>query len=188
MHDTPEPVQIRPRAGRRAAAAGGAAAAASPSPARAVDDSTPGSSLLGLESNTWSSADGFVSVQFRRAPGGTGERISRILGPQQSTNAPVVRIFRALATITHINGEPIGSGRVPRPKTEAQYRSLMNFFGPTIDGQSYYDENLEAFVAASEIALNPEYFEMLDQAMDLGLSPQDVERIKTAIGLTNVKK
>jgi hypothetical protein len=186
MSDTLEPVEIRPR-GRRGPAKDATNGQQAP-PNPGSDDSRPGSSLLGLESNTWSSADGFVSIQFRRAPGGTGERISRILGPQQSTNAPVVRIFRALATISHINGEPIGSGRVPRPKTEAQYRSLMNFFGPTIDGQSYYDENLEAFVAASEIALNPEYFEMLDQAMDLGLSPQDVERIRTAIGLSNVKK
>lgn len=138
---------------------------------------------------TWISPDNAdIVVRFRRAPGGTREAIFSLLGPTQSDNEPIVRRFNALASIISIGtnaGDP--AYKIKQPTTMIGFRALaqrVGFVGP--DDEDWFDEPVDAFVRAWEIAMNPELLDLFAESQ--GASDADKTAIMSSIGLQQAKK
>ncbi len=139
--------------------------------------------------HTWVSPNNKdIVVRFRRPPGGTREAVYTLLGPTQSDNEPLVRRFNALASIVSIGTNPGDLAyKIKQPTTVSGYRALaqrVGFVGP--DDEDWYDEPVDLFVRAWEIAMNPELLDLFAESQ--GASADDKTAIMSAIGLQAAKK
>lgn len=133
---------------------------------------------------TWTSPfNRQIIVRFRRPRSGTDDMIYRVLA-DQSTNPQLVRRYKALASIVQL-----GERAVPQPNTTAKFNALrdqIGFVGPEDD--DIYDEPVNAFIFAYEIAMFPQQLEAIADAEASNLAPDDVRRIIAASGLEQAKK
>jgi len=140
-------------------------------------------SLLTRETFTWTSRrNKSVVVEFRRPPLGTREHVLRVLG-NQSENLPLVRLYSALASITKINGN-----QQKMPSTTLTFAALqrqIGFVGPKED--DCFDEPVNDFVLAYELAMYPELLQARAEIEGSGLSVDDEARIIKNIGLSRPK-
>lgn len=139
---------------------------------------------LGREVYTWTSPyNPEIVVRFRRPRAGTDEAIYRILGAEQSANQQLVRQYKALAAIIEIGGQ-----KMAMPNTDAKFRVLrdrIGFVGP--DDDDVFDEPVNTFTYAYELAMYPDQMSAIAEAQGVGLSPDDVKRIARNAGVERPK-
>lgn len=119
---------------------------------------------LGREVHTWRSDDGTKIVSFARPKGVVTSKVARILGPQQAMNDYLQAMYRAFLSIQTLNADP-----APPLQSGAQFDFVEQWFGT--------DENLASFMNAYMIAMNPTAAEVLREAREAGMSPEDQARI-----------
>lgn len=135
---------------------------------------------------TWvSEANRDIVVRFRRAPGGTREMIYNLLGPEQSANQQLVRRYSALASVISIGTNPGDPAyKIKQPHTTTAFRALaqrIGFVGP--NDEDWYDEVVDVFVFAYELAMYPDQITAMADVQGSGLLPEDKRAIIAASGL-----
>lgn len=136
---------------------------------------------------TWTSPFNLeIVVRFRRPKAGTDEMVYRVLG-DQSTNTQLVRRYKALASIVSLGRNPSDQAyEVRQPNSDAKFTALRDRVGYVKD--DVYDEPVNAFVFAYEIAMFPQQLEAIADAEASHLAPDDIKRIIAASGLEHAKK
>lgn len=136
---------------------------------------------------TWTSPfNPDIVVRFRRPKAGTDEMVYRVLG-DQSTNVQLVRRYKALASIISLGRNPSDPAyEVRQPNSDAKFIALRDRVG--FVGDEVYDEPVNAYVFAYELAMFPQQLEAIADAEASHLAPDDIKRIIAASGLEQAKK
>ncbi|MDB5095357.1 MAG: hypothetical protein JWO85_3458, partial [Candidatus Eremiobacteraeota bacterium] len=139
---------------------------------------------LGREVYTWTSPyNTDVVVRFRRPRAGTDELVARLLGDQSDIQS-LVRRYKALLAITELDGKSVTTTMMTDTKLRV-LRDRVGFVGPTDD--DVYDEAVNMYVTAYEMAMYPEQIKAISEAQGIGLSSDDIKRISKNTGLERPK-
>lgn len=139
---------------------------------------------LGREIYTWTSPyNSAVVVRFRRPRAGTDELVSRLLD-DKADNANLVRRYKALLSVVEIDGKDVVTTRMTDTKLRI-LRDRIGFVGP--DEDDTFDDPINMFVTAYELAMYPEQIKAINEAQGIGLSSEDIARIAKNTGLERPK-